>query len=152
MLLCIVIIICAECRVDVSSTHFIQSHSWRPLNIFDHLKSKCPNMNHIESWNSGKTLPTCPLQTIRTIKTSLHFVSMMLRPHWWQIIFLSFSKVCCGRGLSLHLPSWRRDRGISRVPSEAETKEMWRAYQVCGVWCVVPSVPDCAGGGRRVNC
>ena len=80
------------------------------------------------------------------MKTSLHFISMFTGD---KLIFCHFLKCVLparGRGLSLHLPSWRRDRGISGVPSEAETKEMWRAYQVFSVWYPVSRTARAGGG------
>ena len=131
----------------------LSPHSWRLLNIFDHLKSKCLNMNHIESWNSGKKLPTCPLQTSSTMKTSLHFISMLLRPHWWQINFLSFSKVCSARlrprpiiTSSLLTPRSRDKRSSERG------RDKGNVTRISSVWCVVPSVADCAGGGGLIPC
>ena len=127
--------------------HSILAHSWRPLDIFYHSKSISKSYWIMKFRHKAAHLF---LETIRTVKTSFHFhyfVASLVTNYF----FLSFSKVCCGRGLSLHLPSWRRDRGISRVPSEAETKEMWRAYQVGGVWYPVSRTAR-AGGGGLIPC
>ena len=91
------------------------------------------------------------------MKTSLHFISMLLRPHWWQINFLSFSKVFsarCARPRPIITSSLLTPRSRDKQSSE-RGRDKGNVTRISSVRCVVPSYPvsrTARAGGGLIPC